>query len=73
MKIHIETEPFATDYWYEGCITIDVGDNLEKKEENYDFTIHNSENSQTITWADNTPENNEEIEKQILEQFYKTI
>lgn len=73
MKIHIETEPFATDYWYDGIITLDVGDKLEYKEKDYDFIIHSSENSQTITWVNEIPENNEEIEKQILEQFYKTI
>lgn len=73
MKIHIETEPFAIDYWYDGSATIDVGDDLEYKEKDYDFTIHSSENSQTITWTDEIPENHEKIEKQILEQFYKSI
>lgn len=73
MKIDIETEPFATDYWYSGIYTKDIGDELEYREKDYEFTIHSSENNQTITWISEIPENNEEIEKQILEQFYKTI
>ena len=44
MKIHIETEPFAIDYWYEGCITIDVGDELERREKNYDFMHFEAKN-----------------------------
>ena len=70
MKIHIETEPFAIDYWYDGSITIDVGDKLEYKEENYEFSIHETDSGyKKITWVEDIPANNEEIELQILKQF----
>lgn len=33
MKIHIETEPFAIDYWYDGSVTIDLEDVNKQIEE----------------------------------------
>lgn len=70
MKIKIEKEPYAVDKWFAGSYTKDVGDELEYKEEIYEFSIHETDSGyKTITWVDDIPENNEEIEKQILEQF----
>lgn len=71
--IQIDKEPYAIDYWYSGTYTKDVGDDLEYKEEYYDFTIHYSENYTTLTWIEEVPENEDEIEKQIMKQFNQTI
>lgn len=71
--IRIDKEPYAIDCWYSGTYTKDVGDDLEYKEENYDFTIHYSENYTTLTWIEEVPENEDEIEKQIMKQFNQTI
>lgn len=69
MKINIDNQPFAIDYWYSGTITIDIGDDLEYKEEYYDFTIHCTENYKTLTWVEEIPENEEQIEKEIFKKF----
>ena len=39
MKIEFENEPFAIDKWLAGEITVDVGNDLEYKEEIYPFTL----------------------------------
>jgi len=74
-KIHIDNKPFATDYWFSGTYTIDVGDDSEYREETYEFTIQDSEqenlesNGLSITWTEAVPKNSEEVEKKILENY----
>lgn len=74
MKINIDNKPYATDLWFSGEITVDVGDEQEYREKSYEFTLFDGENENIsgnlfITWISETPNNNEEIEQQIIKQY----
>jgi len=60
MEIEIENKPFAVDYWFSGT--------YKKEDKLYLFTIHDSERIE-ITWCDDTPENNEQIEQEIINKY----
>lgn len=72
MKIEFENEPFAIDKWLAGEITIDVGDDLEYKEEIYPFTLFASSDNGVleVTWTENEPfKNLIEIETKIKQKY----
>lgn len=61
MNIEIDKSPFSTDYWYSGKIY--------QNEIEYEFTLLNGDNLDSITWINETPDNSEKLEKEIIEQF----
>jgi hypothetical protein len=73
MKIQIDNKPFSVTNYYGGIYIKDVGDELEYKEESYEFTIIESDNFIDITWTGYTPDNYEELKEQIIKQFQQII
>ncbi len=60
MKIEFEPEAFSIDEWWAGEIKIDIGDDLEYREEIYPFTLFVSSDNgvMEITWTEKTPTKN---------------
>ena len=73
MKIQIKSKPFSVTNYYIGVYTKDIGDELEYKEKYYEFTIIEGDNIIDITWCDEIPNNNKEIEQQIFNQFKENL
>jgi hypothetical protein len=72
MKIEFENEPFAIDKWLAGEITVDVGNDLEYKEEIYHFTLFASSDNgvMEVTWTEKTPiKNIIDIETRIKQNY----
>lgn len=72
MKVEFESEPFAIDKWLAGEIIIDVGDDLEYKEEIYPFTLFASNDNGVleVTWTEDTPPKNLiDIETRIKQNY----
>lgn len=57
MKIQFEEEAFAADIWWAGEVTIDIGDELEYREEIYPFTLFVGSDGEVmeVTWTEKTP------------------
>ena len=72
MKIQFEEEAFAADIWWAGEVKIDIGDELEYREEIYPFTLFvgNSGETMEITWIEKTPTKNIiDIETRIKQNY----
>lgn len=71
MKILFENEPFSVDEWWAGEVTVDIGGEEEYREKYYPFTlfVSNDNGVLEVTWTEETPENNEELEKEIIDKF----
>lgn len=72
MKIQFEEEAFAIDSWWAGEVTIDMGDELEYREEIYPFTLFvTSDNGvMEVTWTGKTPTKNIiDIETRIKQNY----
>ena len=72
MKIQFEEEAFAVDIWWAGEVTIDIGDELEYREEIYPFTLFvTSDNGvMEVTWTEKTPTKNIiDIETRIKQNY----
>jgi len=72
MKIQFEEEAFAIDSWWAGEVTIDMGDELEYREEIYPFTLFvTSDNGvMEVTWTEKTPTKNIiDIETRIKQNY----
>jgi len=72
MKIQFEEEAFAIDSWWAGEVTIDMGDELEYREEIYPFTLFvTSDNGvMEVTWTEKTPTKNViDIETRIKQNY----
>lgn len=72
MKIQFEEEAFAIDSWWAGEVTIDIGDELEYREEIYPFTLFvTSDNGvMEVTWTEKTPTKNIiDIETRIKQNY----
>jgi len=72
MKIQFEEESFAADIWWAGEVTIDIGDELEYREEIYPFTLFvTSDNGvMEVTWTEKTPTKNIiDIETRIKQNY----
>ena len=72
MKIQFEKEAFAIDSWWAGEVTIDMGDELEYREEIYPFTLFvTSDNGvMEVTWTGKTPTKNIiDIETRIKQNY----
>ena len=72
MKIQFEEEAFAIDSWWAGEVTIDMGDELEYREEIYPFTLFvTSDNGvMEVTWTEDTPPKNLiDIETRIKQNY----
>lgn len=72
MKILINNEAFATDSWWAGEITLDIGDELEYREKSFPFTLFASSDNGVleVTWTENEPfKNLIEIETKIKQKY----
>lgn len=75
MKIEIEKEPYSFTKYFGGEVVIDVGDELERKEQIYEFTLEENYDADIdhtnfqIEFIDEVPENREEVEKEIIKQY----
>lgn len=72
MEIKFEEEAFAIDSWWVGEVTIDMGDELEYREEIYPFTLFvTSDNGvMEVTWTEKTPTKNIiDIETRIKQNY----
>lgn len=72
MKIQFETHPFSVDEWWAGEVAIDIGDELEYKEEIYPFTLFvtNDNGVMEVTWTEKTPTKNViDIETRIKQNY----
>lgn len=72
MKIQFEEEAFAIDSWWAGEVTIDVGDELEYREEIYPFTLFVTSDTgvMEVTWTEKTPTKNViDIETRIKQNY----
>lgn len=72
MKIQFEEEAFAVDEWWAGEVAIDIGDELEYKEEIYPFTLFvtNDNGVMEVTWTEKTPTKNViDIETRIKQNY----
>lgn len=72
MKIEFESSPFSVDEWWAGEIKIDIGDDLEYREEIYPFTLFVSSDNGVleVTWTENAPNKNLiDIETRIKQKY----
>ena len=72
MKIQFEPTAFAVDEWWAGEVTIDIGDELEYKEEIYPFTLFVSSDNgvMEVTWTEKTPTKNViDVETRIKQRY----
>jgi hypothetical protein len=72
MKIEFEPTAFAIDEWWAGEIIIDIGDDLEYREEIYPFTLFVSSDNgvMEVTWTEKTPTKNIiDIETRIKQNY----
>ncbi len=72
MKILINNEAFATDSWWAGEITIDIGNDEEYREKSFPFTLFASSDNEVleVTWTEDTPNKNViELETRIKQKY----
>jgi hypothetical protein len=72
MRIQFEPTAFAVDEWWAGEVAIDIGDELEYKEEIYPFTLFVGSDGEImeVTWTEKTPTKNIiDIETRIKQNY----
>lgn len=72
MKILINNEAFATDSWWAGEITIDIGNDEEYREKSFPFTLFASNDNGVleVNWTEDTPSKNViELETRIKQNY----